>query len=137
MVWQDFKQNVLHFVVLKHVRDADTHWDLMLQMPDKELLATWRIRVAPSLWIGHFGPIPAWQLPDHRMEYLHYEGEISGGRGRVSQVDGGVLELIAYNDQEINFILRGRMLHGRFALTAESPGAHHPSDQWQLTARAT
>jgi hypothetical protein len=32
------------------------------------------------------------QLPDHRMHYLDYEGEIAGNRGQVQRVEAGELE---------------------------------------------
>ncbi len=49
------------------------------------VLRTWAIEHEPELHQLH----AALALPDHRLIYLDYEGEIRDGRGRVSQWDRG------------------------------------------------
>lgn len=48
-------------------------------------LSTWRLLEYPerNRWL------PAERLPDHRIDYLEYEGEVSGGRGRVNRIVAG------------------------------------------------
>jgi hypothetical protein len=116
MVWQDFKEKVFRFVVLEHVRQEGVHWDLMLQLPDRKLLATWQIRMNPAQWRERLAPIPALQLPDHRLIYLDYQGKISGGRGVVTRVDDGFFELRLLEDGRMELVLRGQKLHGLFIL---------------------
>ncbi len=136
MVWQDVKQKVLRFAVLKHVRAVDIHWDLLLQIPDRELLATWQIRLNPQQWGGISGPVAAVQLPDHRMIYLEYEGEISGGRGNVTRVDCGKMELVRLDDQRIHFILHGQLVRGTFTIHRVASDVAGQPAQWLLEAQA-
>ncbi len=78
------------FVVQEHVNKDGVHWDLMLEKVGG--LETWRLLVGPEGWLG--GAVAAEQIFDHRLEYLSYEGEISGGRGSVSIVMRGTYEII-------------------------------------------
>src|SRR5262249_5609576 len=64
------------FVLLEHTWNG-VHWDLMLERDG--VLRTWAID-AP---VVSGRDLPARSLGDHRLVYLDYEGEISGGRGRV------------------------------------------------------
>lgn len=129
MIWQDYRQKVLRFAILKHVRDPDVHWDLLLQLPDRPLLATWQIQIEPADWRNSL--IAARRLPGHRVVYLDYEGEISAGRGRVTRVDAGLMELSQYDPQGIETILHGKLFHGALTLTpaADTPNA---SEKWTL-----
>jgi hypothetical protein len=75
------------FVVQRHeVAPGDVHFDFMVEAGEK--LATWKFP----------GPLPEQgelvgeRSFDHRRVYLEFEGEISGGRGRVSIVARGELE---------------------------------------------
>lgn len=78
------------FVVLRHEMPTgaarSSHWDFMLECGD--VLRTWALRQPPN----SFEPQIVESLPDHRLAYLEYEGEVSGGRGRVSRWDAGVYE---------------------------------------------
>ncbi|MGC8625097.1 MAG: DNA polymerase ligase N-terminal domain-containing protein [Phycisphaerae bacterium] len=129
MVWQGYGQKNIRFAILKHVRDSDVHWDLLLQNPDHPRLATWQIRIEPVAWQSR--AIVAIRLPDHRAVYLDYEGEISSGRGRVTRVDGGLIELLRYDPQRIETVLHGQLLQGALTLirAADTPTF---SDQWTL-----
>lgn len=75
------------FVVLRHelptTSSRASHWDLMLEADSG--LRTWALEVLPS-----FGePTLAQSLPDHRLDYLTYEGPVAGNRGRVWRWDAG------------------------------------------------
>ena len=81
------------FVILHHQfpdqHTRSNHWDLMLEWNGR--LLTWSLE---SL------PIPneeqdVDQLFDHRIDYLEYEGPISGDRGWVDRWDTGPLTWIA------------------------------------------
>ena len=78
------KQIESRFVLLRHEyplgHERTSHWDLMLEQDGK--LLTWAL--SKSLQPGT--TIAAQQLPDHRIEYLDYEGPVSRGRGSVSRV---------------------------------------------------
>jgi len=73
------------FVVLEHTpsdvfdRTGDVHFDWMFE--NEESLLTWATEpidnLDPSICIA------AQKLPDHRREYLDFEGDIGGNRGSV------------------------------------------------------
>jgi len=52
------------------------------------VLRTWALLEPPA----GAGEQAAEALPDHRPEYLSYEGEVSGGRGSVTRWDEGMFE---------------------------------------------
>lgn len=52
------------------------------------VLRTWALQQPPN----DSKPQVVEALPDHRLAYLEYEGEVSGGRGSVSRWDAGTYE---------------------------------------------
>ncbi len=70
------------FALLSHDHPAH-HLDLLLQAGD--VAWTWRL----PAWPGAGDAVPAERIADHRLLYLTYEGEVSGGRGTVARLDGG------------------------------------------------
>lgn len=71
------------FVILHHDWPFD-HFDFMLEGDGR--LMTWRLPNAPTA--GE--TVVAERLPDHRIDYLNYEGPVSGGRGTVRCWDRGI-----------------------------------------------
>ena len=90
-------------VVLRHTSGAEVHYDWMIQQPDTQRtgdpdarhLATWRIDSPPSAWQTG-DRVAALAIGDHRMAYLTYEGELSGGRGRVDRVASGTARAVSW-----------------------------------------
>jgi hypothetical protein len=84
------------FVVLLHeMPDSSprkSHVDFMLE--DGDVLRTWAL----DCDVLDYGLDRAKQLPDHRLEYLEFEGEISGNRGRVKRIDRGEYETLERNE---------------------------------------
>jgi hypothetical protein len=72
------------YVILRHEGVAEPHFDLMIQTAPGSPLSTWRLAAWPPP-----ARAAAQKLPDHRVAYLTFEGEISGGRGRVRRVEQG------------------------------------------------
>jgi hypothetical protein len=108
------------FALLEHVTNpaADArHWDLLVELPGQELLATWQLGANP---LATPGPVPAARIADHRRLYLTYEGEISGERGRVTRLDGGAANVQQTDTDELLLELCGARLVGRYEL-ARSP----------------
>ncbi len=91
---------------------------------DQKLL-TWRLLREPIDFASL--PIPAERIGDHRMDYLDYEGPVSGDRGYVTRVDGGGLVLAETSDRQAQFSLQGERLRGNFCLLQEH-------DQWLFQA---
>ena len=103
------------FVLLKHTLPADspraTHWDFMLERDG--LLRTWALEAEPAS--GR--EISAEQLPDHRLAYLDYEGEVSGGRGTVMRLDRGSYSATHEDQRLLRVELHGEKLVGAATLT--------------------
>jgi hypothetical protein len=79
-------------LLLHELPDGSSHYDWMIQRPAKAAgLITFRVleRIDREGAV-HFSAV---RLPDHRAEYLTYEGAVSRNRGRVSRVAEGRLEI--------------------------------------------
>lgn len=111
------------FVVLKHESPRGLHWDFMFQTGS--VLATWALGEPPDL----AEPLICGALPDHRLEYLDYEGPISGGRGSVTRWDRGTCAVESRTDAKIVLVLKGDKLTGRVTL-ARAPGE---TDRWRFS----
>jgi len=103
------------FVILRHDSPRGLHWDLMLE--HEGVLATWELPAEPDRLQQ---PTSVRQLPDHRLDYLEYQGPISGGRGSVVQYDAGTYSLQVHTPDQWNVELCGERLHGRVVLLCES-----------------
>jgi hypothetical protein len=112
------------FVILRHETPPGyaraTHWDLMLECAG--VLRTWALPEPPSPDCE----LVAEELPDHRLAYLDYEGDVSGNRGRVTRWDAGTYEVLcgvlapaerpegrAPEEPELRITLRGDKLVGK------------------------
>ena len=92
---------IMRYVILHHTGIAQPHFDLMIQPPQARALLTWRIISPPGEWPA----AQAERLADHRMVYMTYEGEISGGRGFVKRVGEG--EVIVCEGKSFRLRLTG------------------------------
>ena len=115
------------FVVLLHKTPVGyprkTHYDVMLEHGG--VLQTWAIEQLPA----EGETIPAEKLPDHRLAYLEYEGEISGDRGTVSRTDAGQYEIVHETDAALVVRLSGEKLQGTLRLVRDGPDAH----RWRVS----
>ena len=80
------------------------------------VLATWALPLPPNA--NH--EFPAESLADHRIEYLEYEGPVSGDRGAVVQWDAGTYQAVEQTDQRLVVTLAGEKLTGRAELVRRS-----------------
>ena len=100
------------FVLLRHnmepSNERSDHWDLMLE--HEGLLVTYELTRLPS----EPGPFEVRRLPDHRLHYLDFEGEIAGNRGHVVRLDRGCWQLVpkkaAYGSRPFQYQLNGARL---------------------------
>src|SRR4051812_6314148 len=97
------------FAVLAHDHPAP-HWDLFLEAGP--VLRSWRLR--GPLAAG--SEVPAEAAPDHRLMYLDYEGEVSGGRGTVRRIDAGTVEWQLDEPGQVAVRLTGGRLNGLLTL---------------------
>ncbi|QDT72490.1 ATP-dependent DNA ligase [Lacipirellula limnantheis] len=125
-------ERMLRFVLLYHdcppAFGKPSHWDLMLER-DGALL-TWSLAELPPTWctVGVRSPtdagaqsINATRIADHRLEYLDYEGPISGGRGAVRRHDWGHYELLGETPADLQVRLHGKRIDAELLLPQKSP----------------
>ena len=118
MVIPDLNQvNLRRYVILEHDWNG-LHFDLMIQWKGK--LKTWRL--AEPL---QNGTQDIMALPDHRLEYLTYEGAVSGNRGTVKRVEAGVITLLENSESLWKIQLEGTLSGGMTLM-------HVHSEVWQL-----
>ena len=79
----------LRYVVLRHDGIPEPHFDLMFETSPGSALAAWR---SPAWPVEPTTPLTP--LPDHRAEYLTYEGPVSRGRGEVRRAVAGTHRVI-------------------------------------------
>jgi bifunctional non-homologous end joining protein LigD len=100
------------FVIHKHTRGTDIHWDLMIEQGD--VLKTWRLDNPPEkLATEKTTAIPIF---DHDKKFLTYQGIVNNGTGTVEIADEGTCEIIS--NKEIYF--DGKILSGTIAFESES-----------------
>jgi hypothetical protein len=104
------------FVIHIHSGHGPTHYDLMLE--HEGALATWQFSIPPTK-IDQNTVLSARKLPDHRRQYLDYQGPISQGRGEVTRLDKGTCEVVSHDPQRWEVLFKGGVLRGRFELSLE------------------
>lgn len=85
-------------LLLHELPDRSWHYDWMMQSPPAHVsgLITFRVFDRPDE--EHVDRLLAERLPDHREVYLEYEGVVSGGRGTVRRVAGGLCRVVRDDD---------------------------------------
>lgn len=101
-----------------------SHFDLMLERDG--ILRTWACDALPQ----HDLPTYSDPLPDHRLAYLTYEGEVSGDRGSVTRVAAGEYELLEETPQLVRVSLTSDKIRGVLTLArGEGEQAH----RWRVS----
>ena len=118
------------FVLLEHDH-PELHWDFMLERGDG--LQTWRLDRIPS----EAGQIAAVALPDHRKEYLDYEGPVSQDRGSVARIDRGNFELLESAPGRVIVRLYGDRLAGEARLLQLSSEGSLDRSVWRMMWQPT
>jgi len=125
------------FAVQKHFRDRDDfHYDLMIECG--EVLLTWQSGAPPDA--EKELPCLVRQLPDHRAEYLDYQGPVGSDRGWCEIHDRGTFQWVEPPDglaepadcdlQDILLVrLDGGRVRGTFRLKREPMTG---TDYWRL-----
>jgi hypothetical protein len=102
------------FVILRHQMPPQSsrldHWDLMLE--DGSHLLTWALPAVPLVG-EQFWALP---LAEHRLEYLDYEGPLTGDRGRVTRHYWGNYKKLSDDNQQQIFMLRGQYMSSRVTI---------------------
>ncbi|MCC6228949.1 MAG: hypothetical protein IT432_06965 [Phycisphaerales bacterium] len=113
-------------VILRHdTPDGGWHFDWMILLECGRLM-TFRVVERPDE-AHRFAGV---RLADHRVAYLDYEGEISGGRGRVTRVARGQVRLTEVNHERV-------VVEGEFAgASMQWTGTRAQGDSWVFERRA-
>lgn len=100
-----------HFVIHKHIKGNDIHWDLMIEWGD--VLKTWRLENPPEKLVTT--KTKATPIQDHDKKFLTYQGPVNNGTGTVELADEGTCEILSEeNNFKIDF--EGKILKGNFNL---------------------
>ena len=110
------------FVIQKHIRGKDIHWDLMLEAG--EALDTHRLTLPPEKLTKETSP--AVKISEHQLKFLTYEGPVNQGRGNVEIADSGTYHVICREPDHTELELTGQILKGRFILSRTA------DDEWQF-----
>jgi len=110
------------FVIQKHVRQTDVHWDFMIEQG--ESLQTWRIDTAPDKLTDD--AVHAQKIPDHPLRFLTYEGPVNEGKATVQIADSGTYRILENNEGNITLDMNGKTLKGKFSLK------HTDNRNWQI-----
>ena len=94
---------------------VDSHLDFMLQANDE--LLTWRWDTIPldnQVFVAS-------RLANHRIEYLTFEGKLSGNRGTVTRIDQGTFEpTIEISQQQFSIFIQTTKFQGELVAKALS-----------------
>ena len=103
-------QTKTHFVIHKHTRGDDVHWDLMIE--EESCLKTWRLDNPPEKVAA--GKTKATPIFDHDKKFLTYQGPVNNGTGTVELADSGTCEILTNNENELKIKFEGNFLKGIF-----------------------
>jgi hypothetical protein len=124
-----FFDEMPRYVILRHETPPQSarplHWDLMLE--SGSTLRTWALSREPAMGEA----VPAEALPDHRLDYLNYEGPVSNQRGFVRRWDEGEFRTLRESPECIELEFHGARLQARAVLEfrQDLPTAN----QWTLS----
>ncbi|MFO0787940.1 MAG: hypothetical protein U0805_00685 [Pirellulales bacterium] len=135
------------FVLLYHEcppnYERPSHWDLMLEHEPSGTLRTWALAQLPRDWhqarartqsahkncpaASLTNEVPAEALPDHRLAYLEYEGEVSNNRGQVIRIAAGTYQTEFETPASWSVTFTGEIVAGQLELTRSTN-----DDMWIL-----
>jgi len=106
--------NLKNFVVQEH-HASHLHWDLRLEI--EGVLKSWVVPkgIPTSPKVKRL----AVQVEDHKLSFLHFEGEIPEGEygsGKIFIWDTGSYDLLKFENNRIEFVLHGKKVSGKYSL---------------------
>lgn len=120
----------LRTAIIEHIAPDNLHYDWLIEDPNlpnpkapNAGLWTARILSPPHHW-PHLGRFTLQTLPPHRRLYLHYQGPISGNRGRVRRIAQGHCLVYCWSPSRI--VLTLRLNHSKLDLQL----TQHSPDLW-------
>ncbi|MHC4720670.1 MAG: DNA polymerase ligase N-terminal domain-containing protein [Planctomycetota bacterium] len=116
------KTNDRNFVIQKHSKADDVHWDLMLEAG--QVLETYRLALPPEQLLKQ--TTAAVKISDHSLKFLTYQGTVNKGAGTVEIAETGTYQILSENAGRRQLQLNGSILKGKFTLT------HIDAENWQF-----
>ena len=110
------------FVIQKHTKGSNVHWDLMLESGD--CLQTWRLDKEPGRIFSESSG--AEKIFDHPLKFLIYQGSVNNGKGNVQIADAGTYQITLQTSDKIEMELAGKILKAKFTLRRNKDG------KWQF-----
>ncbi len=107
------KTNIRKFVIQKHSKAGQVHWDLMLEAA--QVLETYRLALPPEKLFKQI--TTAVRISDHSLKFLTYQGTVNKGTGTVEIAETGTYQLLSQNAGSRQLQLDGKILKGKFTLT--------------------
>lgn len=115
------KTNDRKFVIQKHTRPGDVHWDLMLE--SGQVLETYRLAMPPEQLLNKTTAV---RIADHPVRFLTYEGTVNKGAGTVEIAETGTYQVLTDKEGLRELQLNGKILKGKFTLS------HTDAEKWQF-----
>ena len=101
------------YVIQKHTRGEDIHWDLMLEADSA--LETYRLALPPEKLTKETSP--AVKIFGHPLRFLTYEGPVNKGEGNVGIADRGTYNVTCQKPNHTELKITGQILQGQFILS--------------------
>ncbi|MCE5341840.1 MAG: hypothetical protein LLF92_12065 [Planctomycetaceae bacterium] len=101
-----------HFVIHKHTRGDDIHWDLMIEYGD--VLKTWRLDNPPEKLASE--KTKATPIQDHDKKFLTYQGSVNNGTGTAEIVDEGTCTIKSDDGKILQVSFTGKILRKQITL---------------------
>lgn len=119
------------YSVLLHEVPPDSgrkdHFDLLLE--NGEVLTTWELSSWPPA-----SSQPVSRLADHRLDYLEFEGPLTGNRGSVRRVSDGVYKVLSKSERQWLIELCGKDFAGNLQFRLSDNSQKDSSNQcWILS----
>ena len=115
-------QSSREFVIQRHIKTGNLHWDLMLEAGG--VLETYRLEVPPENLTNQ--TCPATRIFDHQLKFLTYEGSVNKGKDTVEIAERGTCQLLCESEYKKEFQFEGKILKGRFSLI------HIKDNNWEF-----
>lgn len=98
------------FVIHKHTRGNEVHWDLMIEAGD--ILKTWRLEKPPEKLATQ--KTKATPIFDHDKKFLTYQGPVNNGKGTVEIVDEEICKIESNTKNEMKIKFDGKTIKRSF-----------------------
>lgn len=123
-------------LLLHELSDGASHYDWLVAPDDDPEGLLIAFRVQERIDLSVVARFEAERMADHRRRYLTWEGELSGGRGRVTRLASGNLRVVA-TPEGLEFAGRLGQVEARFrGVTEGGRGEGSGAGRWFFQMKA-